>query len=56
MSDFMGECILYSTGCPKCRVLEKKLDKAGITYELITNEKDILEICNLTGLDLFVYR
>lgn len=24
--------ILYSTGCPKCEVLEKKLNNAGITY------------------------
>lgn len=29
--------ILYSTGCPKCRVLEKKLKEAGIDYKLETN-------------------
>lgn len=29
---------LYSTGCPKCQVLKKKLDAAGINY---TIESDI---------------
>lgn len=24
--------VLYSTGCPKCTVLKKKLDKKGIAY------------------------
>ena len=26
--------ILYSTGCPKCKVLKMKLEKAGIPYEM----------------------
>ncbi len=26
---------LYSTGCPKCRVLKKKLDAANIPYTVI---------------------
>ena len=25
--------ILYSTGCPKCGVLKKKLEAAGVAYE-----------------------
>ena len=28
----MHEIILYSTGCPKCRVLETKLQSKGIYY------------------------
>lgn len=28
----MKDIILYSTGCPKCMVLKKKLDSAGISY------------------------
>ena len=28
---------LYSTGCPRCNVLEKKLTQAGIGFELIKN-------------------
>ena len=33
---------LYSTGCPKCRVLEKKLAEKGIEYDLIS-DKDIMK-------------
>lgn len=29
--------ILYSTGCPKCRVLEKKLNEKGISFEIENN-------------------
>ena len=28
---------LYSTGCPKCQVLKKKLDAAGINYTIESN-------------------
>ena len=28
---------LYTTGCPKCRILEKKLGEAGISYDTNTN-------------------
>lgn len=30
--------ILYSTGCPKCKVLEMKLKDAGISFTKITDE------------------
>lgn len=26
--------ILYSTGCPKCKILEKKLAQANVEYEV----------------------
>ena len=29
--------ILYSTGCPKCKVLEQKMDIKNIKYEKITD-------------------
>lgn len=32
------DVILYSTNCPKCKVLEKKLDSIGIDYKIITDE------------------
>ena len=36
--------ILYSTGCPKCQVLTKKLDAAGISYSVITDVAEMLTI------------
>ena len=29
--------ILYSTGCPKCKVLESKLRNKGIEFEIVTD-------------------
>lgn len=37
------EIILYTTGCPKCKVLEAKLKQKGLEYKEIT---DINEIAN----------
>jgi hypothetical protein len=28
----MNEVILHTTDCPQCKILEKKLDAAGIAY------------------------
>ena len=33
----MGKVILYSSNCPKCKQLEKMLNKAGIEYETCTD-------------------
>lgn len=41
---------LYTINCPKCLVLEKKLDKAQIEYNKITDREKIVEISNQTGL------
>ena len=42
------EVILYSTGCPKCRVLKTKLDKKNINYTENNNVEEMLEL----GFDL----
>ena len=42
------EVILYSTGCPKCRVLKTKLDKKNINY---IENNDVEEMIKL-GFDL----
>ena len=34
---------LYSTHCPKCIVLQKKLDDKNIEYDLITDINEIKE-------------
>lgn len=36
---------LYTTHCPKCEVLRKKLDAAGIEYELCDDNQEIMEFC-----------
>ena len=36
--------ILYSTGCPKCKVLEKKLESKGIAYEKNNSVDEMLEL------------
>lgn len=29
--------VLYSTNCPKCKQLERMLDKVGLSYEICTD-------------------
>lgn len=50
------EIILYSTGCPKCNVLKKKLAAKGITYTENNNTEqmvalgiDTVPILNVNG-------
>lgn len=35
--------ILYTTGCPKCKVLEKKLRDKGIEFEVETDVDLMIE-------------
>ena len=35
--------ILYSTHCPKCIVLEKKLDEKNIQYNLVEDENTMID-------------
>lgn len=34
--------VLYSTGCPKCKVLEQKLRDKGIEFE-VENDVEVME-------------
>lgn len=36
--------ILYSTGCPKCNILKKKLDDASIEYTVESNIDNMMEL------------
>ena len=45
------EVTLYSTGCPKCKVLKKKLEAANISYTEVTDTDKVYQICKSTGLD-----
>lgn len=35
---------LYSTNCPRCMVLEKKLNNAGIDYSINNNVEEMLSL------------
>ena len=36
--------ILYSTGCPKCHVLESKLNAKHIAYDIFDDRNKMIEI------------
>ena len=35
---------LYTTGCPKCKVLEQKLKAKGIVYGVVRDEKVMMDM------------
>lgn len=35
--------ILYTTHCPRCEVLEKKLASKGIIHEIVTDTSSMIE-------------
>ena len=45
------DVILYSTGCPKCSVLEKKLSSTGIEYEIV-NDADLMIAKGFTSIPM----
>lgn len=36
--------IMYSTNCPKCKILEKKLKEKQIEYNLVTDINKMIEL------------
>ena len=36
--------VLYSTGCPRCKILKSKLDKKGITYSVVDDVDKMLSM------------
>lgn len=43
MEDDLLNVVLYSTHCPKCSVLEKKLSSSNIDYDIVTDEDLMIE-------------
>lgn len=41
----MSKVILYSTGCPSCNVLKKKLNAKGIEFEE-NNDQELMQSMN----------
>ena len=35
---------LYTTGCPRCKVLESKLREAGFSFGVVDNQQKIIEM------------
>ena len=48
----MAHIKLYSTGCPKCNILKKKLDAINAQYDVITNEDEIKGVLEATQNDM----
>lgn len=40
----MISIILYSTGCPKCSILKKKLEEKKIPYDTVTDIKEMITL------------
>ena len=41
---------LYSTDCPRCKVLEKKLEQKKVDYEVNKNLDDIMKLSEEYGV------
>ena len=42
----MNNVILYSSNCPKCKVLEAKLNQKNIVFEVKNSEEDFQKLFN----------
>lgn len=42
---------LYSSHCPKCSVMEKKLKAKNIEFEVVDNGEEVLEAAKKCGLN-----
>lgn len=38
------EVVLYSTHCPKCNILEKKLTQKGINFTIIDDQAEVVKL------------
>ena len=45
----MPKVILYTTGCPKCIVLKKKLDSKNIEYDICDSIEKMLDLKIMTA-------
>jgi glutaredoxin len=43
---------MYTTGCPKCNVMKRKLDEAKIPYEAVTDNATILSVATKAGISM----
>ena len=43
-------CKLYTTKCPKCIVLERKLKEKGVEFEVVDNLEEVTKMANSIGV------
>lgn len=41
---------VYSTNCPKCKVLIKKLQDSGLKFEVIDDEDVVVQVANFANI------
>lgn len=46
--------VLYSTGCPRCNILQKKLESKHIDYTVNNNEDEMISVGMTEAPSLFV--
>lgn len=49
----IGKTVLYSTGCPKCKILKKKLDEKSIEYSEV-NDVDAMLALNIDAVPVLI--
>lgn len=42
---------VYSTDCPRCKILIKKLQQANKQFELIEDEEEVLKVASEFGIE-----
>lgn len=41
---------LYSTNCPRCKVIEAKLKKTGVDFDIVTDVDKVVEVGKKAGI------
>ena len=49
----IGNTVLYSTGCPKCKILKKKLDEKGVEYSEV-NDVDAMLALDIDAVPVLI--
>ena len=49
----MSQCVLYTTGCPKCKILEKKLNEKNVKFEIV-NETEKMKELGITSVPVLM--
>ena len=44
VKEYDSDFVLYSTGCPKCKVLEKKMESKNMDFVIETNIDPLIEM------------